>query len=120
MSPMQKRPVGSVMEVIEHLRLAWRLFRDGRVPAWTKAIPVLTLAYLIWPIDLLADPILGLGQLDDLAILVLGLQLFMSLCSPALVEQIRGEGRAPRGEGQVIDSTFRVVNDSSSVPPRRP
>lgn len=119
MSRMPQRSLGSLAEVIEHVRLAWRLFRDGRVPAWTKAIPVLTLAYLIWPIDLLADPILGLGQLDDLAILVLGLRLFVGLCSPTLVDQIRGEKRSVRDESQVIDTTYRVINEQDPAASHR-
>ena len=64
-------------------------------------------------IDLLADPMLGLGQLDDLAVIALGLRLFISLCPPALVEQYqrRFGGARVMDESEVVDTTYRVVDD---------
>ena len=82
-------------------RLAWRLWRDRRVPAWIKGIPLLSLFYIVWPLDLLADPLLGLGQLDDLGVFLLGLTLFISLVPSDLVEMHRremGDGPASQEE----------------------
>ena len=116
--------IGVSLSIFRDLRLAWQLFRDARVPIWTKAIPLLSLAYVIWPIDLLADPILGLGQLDDLGVIILGAKLFISLCSPALVSQYRagdvggvgdrGDASASTSSSEVIDTTYRVLEDHSS------
>ena len=51
--------------------LMWRLFRDRRVPWWTKALlPALAL-YLAMPFDLIPDFIPVLGYLDDLVVLLL-------------------------------------------------
>ncbi|MEA3338529.1 MAG: DUF1232 domain-containing protein, partial [Chloroflexota bacterium] len=74
-------------------RLAWRLFWDSRVPSWTKVIPPTALAYVIFPMDIIPDMALGLGQLDDLAVVLLGLKLFIELAPPDVVrEHLRALG----------------------------
>jgi len=74
-------------------RLAWRLFWDSRVPSWTKVIPPAALAYVIFPLDIIPDVALGLGQLDDLAVLLLGLKLFIEVAPPDVVrEHLRALG----------------------------
>lgn len=110
---MPRQPLSALMQIINHIRLAWRLMRDHRAPLWAKAIPFLALGYVLWPLDLLADPILGLGQLDDLAILALGIKLFVSVCPPALVKQHLDAIGAPtdREGGQVIDAAYRRLDD---------
>jgi uncharacterized membrane protein YkvA (DUF1232 family) len=74
------------------------------VPAWLKAIPIAGLAYLVFPLDLIADPLLGLGQLDDLAVIVLSIQTFISLCPQWLVEEHQS-GHA------VVDAEYREITE---------
>ena len=50
--------------LFKQLRLVWLLFRDGRVPFLTKLVLPLSLLYLVSPIDILPDFIVGLGQLN--------------------------------------------------------
>lgn len=77
---------GLLAEAWRTLRLAWRLLRDERVPAAIKAlIPVLGLLYLLLPIDIAPDLMPVLGQLDDLAILLLLARLLIELSPPAVV-----------------------------------
>ena len=71
------------------LRLTWCLFNDDRVPMWTKAIPMMTFAYLFSPIDVLPDLFLIIGQMDDLVILYGGLELFERMVPPELVAEHR-------------------------------
>lgn len=92
MAPQQRpkdsdEALGFLTDLIRQVRLLWRLLNDARVPAWLKIIPAAVLVYLIFPIDLLPDPVLGLGQLDDLAIILLGLKLFRDLSPPAVVRE---------------------------------
>ncbi|HCI86725.1 MAG TPA: hypothetical protein DHV68_07750 [Dehalococcoidia bacterium] len=61
--------------VFPFLKLVWRLFIDKRVPAFTKIIPILAIAYIFTPYDIIGDRIPILGQFDDL--IVTGL-LFLS------------------------------------------
>lgn len=120
-SPPQDR-VSLLVEVARELRLWWRLLRDGRVPAWIKTVPLVALLYVISPLDIIPDiPYLGLNQLDDLAIVVLGMKLFVALSPAELVQEIRQEIRSGRRGGagaspasgkytRTVEGSFRVVN----------
>jgi len=58
-----------------------------------KLIPPAVLLYLLSPIDLFPDAVLGLGQLDDIAVLMLGIKLFIELCPSEVVrEHLRALG----------------------------
>jgi uncharacterized membrane protein YkvA (DUF1232 family) len=69
------------------LKLFSRLFKDPRVSLAPKLIPLGILGYLILPVDLLPDVFQGLGRLDDLVVLLLGLRLFLRLCPPEVVQE---------------------------------
>jgi len=80
-----------IRALLDQLRLTWRLIRDARVPLWSKAIPVLALAYVLSPLDLIPDFIIGLGQLDDLGILLGAMRLFEAVTPDDLVAEHRTE-----------------------------
>ena len=117
--------LGFLADLIKQIRLLWRLLNDPRVPAWVKTIPAMILLYLFFPIDLIPDPALGLGQLDDLAIILLGLKLFRDLSPRAVVNEheasIAGrsspwqvvEDEATSGQEEsppYIDAEYRVLD----------
>jgi uncharacterized membrane protein YkvA (DUF1232 family) len=81
--------VGTLAELIRQARLVWRLLLDPRISPFLKGILPITLVYLVLPWDLLPDTILGLGQLDDLAIILLGVRLFLQLCPDRLIAEHR-------------------------------
>src|SRR5262245_54186690 len=86
----------TVRSLMQQLRLATRLLREPRVPAVVKIIPGLGAAYLLSPIDFVPDFIPGLGQLDDLAVLVFALEFFIRMCpTPAQIfhREAIAEGR---------------------------
>jgi len=138
--PERPSDVGALMrwlrEFFGHFRLAWELLWDGRVPFVTKLVPILTALYLLSPVDLIPDVALGLGQLDDLAILLIGMRLFVDVCPPALVSEHQGEDQlemtaAPPSEdkavaqrpssstwvpptGQIIDLEAKMVGDTDT------
>jgi uncharacterized membrane protein YkvA (DUF1232 family) len=87
------------MNFFNSFRIAWRLMWDSQVPLAAKIVPILTVLYILSPIDLIPDFIVGLGQIDDLAIFVLGVQLFIAVSPKDIVERIRAEieGRPPGG-----------------------
>lgn len=66
-------------------RVFARLIRDRRVPKWAKLIPLAMLVWFISPLDL--DWIPVTGWLDDLAILILGLRLFVRCCPEDVVAE---------------------------------
>jgi uncharacterized membrane protein YkvA (DUF1232 family) len=114
--------IGSPRDILNDVRAAWRLFRDRRVPAVAKAIPMLSLLYVIMPFDLAPDWLLGLGQLDDLVVVVLGLKIFVAVASPILSARDHAdaskEADEPEATETFIDGTYRVVKDTSR-PTRR-
>ena len=68
--------IGFVRGFIEQVHLSWDLFRDPRVPRWTKIIPIVTIVYLVSPVDWLVNMVPILGQMEDIAVLGLGLNIF--------------------------------------------
>ena len=83
---------GRFLQVILHLpnfaRLYWRLFRDRRVPILPKALLVLTLVYVVSPLDVVPDFIPGIGEMDDVVVVLSGLWLFVRLCPPQVVREV--------------------------------
>lgn len=106
-----------VRSLIRQARLAWRLLRDPRVSPVTKLIPPATLVYLLFPIDVVPDLALGLGQLDDAAVILLGVKIFIELCPPDVVqEHLRDLGaQVQQGESEeVIEGEYQVVDSDES------
>jgi len=66
--------------VVSNVRVAVRLLREPRVPAIFKAVPLLGLAYVISPLDFIPDVLPVVGQLDDLGMILLAIELFRRLC----------------------------------------
>ena len=104
--------------LIRQFRLAWRLLWDPRVPGWTKLVPFLALIYIISPVDFLPDWFLGLGQLDDLGVLLVGVRLFTALVPEDIVLQhleamgLRvGQWRVVENEPPTIEGEYEVRED---------
>jgi uncharacterized membrane protein YkvA (DUF1232 family) len=58
-------------------RLTWRLFRDRRTPLRSKLILIGTVLLVISPINWIPNLIPVLGQLEDVALLSMGMELFL-------------------------------------------
>ncbi len=71
------------------LRLAGRLATDERIPFAARAIIPALVLYLALPIDIVPDFIPVLGMLDDVFVLVVGLNLLLRFTPRAvIVEQL--------------------------------
>lgn len=109
--------LGGLLDVVRNAHLSWRLLRDERVALWIKGVPFLSLAYLIWPADLLPDIALGLGQLDDVAVILLGLRAFIALCPKELVAWHRERlASGLSGDDKAIDAEYRIVDEEPDGP----
>ncbi len=75
--------------LLNQVQVTWRLMKDPRVPGWTKAIPVLGILYVISPFDFIPDFALGLGQLDDIGIMLASMRLFETLAPEMVVKEHR-------------------------------
>ncbi|MCD6289893.1 MAG: DUF1232 domain-containing protein [Anaerolineae bacterium] len=104
-------------ELWRTLRLAWRLLGDRRVSPFLKVlVPGLAVVYLLFPIDVVPDGLPGLGQLDDLAILILAARLLVEMSPPSVVAQYESELRGKTGSQtdmtspeDVMDAEYRVI-----------
>ena len=109
---------------IERARLTWRLLRDPRVSAWMKAaLPAVAALYLIVPIDLVPDFVIGIGQIDDLS--VVGILLFAATkvlprIAPAeivgehLGDMRRAGSAKHRHREHVVEAAFTVVDSEDA------
>lgn len=104
---------------LEQIRLGWRLLRDPRVPWIKNALPAFAALYLLSPIDPIPDFLLGIGQVDDLGILIAmaiaSVRLLPRLAPVGVVEEHLAEirGRSNRDEtaetyGATIEGVYRV------------
>jgi uncharacterized membrane protein YkvA (DUF1232 family) len=82
---------GSIAEIARHVpsfaRLYWRLFRDRRVGWLPKALLLLIGIYVLSPLDVMPDLVPVVGAMDDLAVALGGLWLFVQLSPPAVVRE---------------------------------
>lgn len=111
--------VGVVTRLVNTLRLVWRLLNDTRVPGLPKLLVPAALIYVLFPVDIVPDFILGLGQLDDLGVVMLAVTAFIQLCPRAVVDEHRrvlasGASTNPAADENVIDGTYREVRDDDS------
>lgn len=102
-------------------KIAFELMRDSRVPFWIRAaVPAGVLLYVLSPVDLIPDFLLGVGQVDDLAIVLIGfgmLSSFLQRFAPAdvvaehlsrIFSTVTVSSRSSeRAESDVIDAEFR-------------
>ena len=116
--------------VIPFLKLVWRLFIDKRVPTFTKIIPLLALAYVVSPYDIVGDRIPVLGQLDDVIVVGILFLLFIA-ASPnhVVADQTIGkklrdlqkqQGHDPDREdakGKTVDAEIRFIPDDPDDEP---
>lgn len=72
---------------LNDLRLVSALMRDPRVAMQVKAIPALATVYLLSPLDLVPTWIPILGQLDDLAVMMLAVRTFKRMVPPAILTE---------------------------------
>ena len=108
--------VGVLTQFVRTLRLVWRLLNDSRVSILPKLIVPAAALYVISPVDLIPDVILGLGQLDDIGVVVLAIAFFIELCPRQIVEEHRraiaaDAGLGSKQDGDVIDGSYRDVTD---------
>ena len=114
-----REKVGHAGNLLAQARLFWHLLKDQRVPGWVKLIPLAGAAYLIWPIDIISDLVPGLGQLDDLGVLLLSFKFFIDLSPVEVVREhlgrVTGRRRASEAGAEMptsddyIDAPYRVI-----------
>jgi uncharacterized membrane protein YkvA (DUF1232 family) len=78
---------GFFQEIWQQIRLVYKLLLDPEVPIYLKVLPFVAVVYLLLPFDFLPDVIPGLGQLDDLTILIIGAKMFIDMAPQEVVQR---------------------------------
>lgn len=101
---------GMLRDFATRLKLIFRLLGDRRVNFFLKFLPLASVAYLFWPIDAIALPVVGV--LDDAAILWIGSTLFVELCPPNVVKEHMEEltSNLDDSSGDVVDAEATDVD----------
>lgn len=85
------RNVGEALDTVRkvptYARLVWGLARDPRVPMQQKLVLGAVAAYLAFPIDIIPDFVPVIGELDDVAVLILGLDWFIRNAPADVVDE---------------------------------
>ncbi len=68
-----------------YARLLMELLADPRIPMSRKAVLGVAAGYVVMPIDLIPDVIPVVGRLDDIAVVVLALDLFLESVPQSLL-----------------------------------
>lgn len=106
---------GMIRDILNKLKLIFRLMGDRRVSFFAKLIPIGTLIYLVSPIDAISIPIIG--AVDDAALLWLGSYIFTELCPPDVVqEHIKALASNMSGKSagdEVVDAETTEVTDKT-------
>ena len=90
--------------------LLFRLVRDVRVPPGAKVIALLGVAYLLSPIDLIPDLILGpIGLVDDLLVLTACLSRLVNYVHPDIVRSHWS------GQGDALETVQRLSDWSEDL-----
>ncbi len=90
--------------------LLGRLVRDERVPVGSKAIALLGVGYLLSPIDLLPEILLGpVGFVDDLLVLAACLSRVINYVHPDIVRSHWS------GQGDALDAIQRLTQWSENL-----
>jgi uncharacterized membrane protein YkvA (DUF1232 family) len=79
--------VGLLGSLMNRGRLVWRLLRDPRVPLYLKALPIGAVLYAVMPLDFLPDIAPLVGQIDDIGILLAGIEGFIALSPQYIVDE---------------------------------
>lgn len=81
-----------VRDLPKFVKLLWGLYRDARVSTFDKGLVVVTIGYILMPMDLVPDFIPLLGQVDDLYLLALALDRLLNNAGvDVLLEHWEGE-----------------------------
>ncbi len=93
-------------------RLVWRLVRDPRVPARSKAALVMVAGYIASPVDLVPDFLPALGQLDDIVLIAFALDQILNRVPEELVREHWD------GEEDVLALVRQILDISTAFFPR--
>ena len=108
-------PEGNALrEVVQQIKLVYNLMLDSRVHPLTKLIPVAVVAYVLTG-GIIPDLIPVLGQMDDAAVIMLGVRFFFEMVPPDVVRE-----HLKRLARPVTNSEWQVMQTAPDEAPPAP
>jgi uncharacterized membrane protein YkvA (DUF1232 family) len=93
-----------------YARLLWALATDPRVPPSRKALLAIAGGYIVAPIDLVPDSMPFIGAIDDVAVMVLAIDIFLEGMPPELLnEKLADLGMSPTELDKDLARVRRMV-----------
>ncbi len=92
--------------LVLNVKLISRLMGDSRVNGFAKLLPIVSLIYLVSPIDFIPGAVMPIiGAADDVAVVWFGLNFFLELCPAGVVAEHLAEitGQST-DEGEIVDA----------------
>lgn len=107
------RKSGNILEdILFNGQLAWKLATDPRVSLLSKIlVPLVGVVYILSPVDLIPEFVPVLGQLDDVAIILLLVRLFIALAPQNIV----AEYKMAMGHGSGQTKTQRQASSGAQT-----
>ena len=106
---------GVLRDLVLRFKLIVRLMGDKRVNPFVKLIPVVSLAYLFFPFDLISM-VPGVSALDDVALVSLGAYLFLEFCPPEVVQEhmqnLTSNMDVASSQDEIVDAEAFDMDDS--------
>ena len=95
-----------MLQLPTYARLVWGLARDPRTPMGLKLLLGAAITYVVTPVDFIPDVIPLVGAADDLTVLLLVLDLFISNAPAAVRDEHLA--RARKGEAQLDEDLAQL------------
>ncbi|MCA9860144.1 MAG: DUF1232 domain-containing protein [Thermomicrobiales bacterium] len=100
---------------LKSMTALWPLFRDPSIPFWAKAaIPAIAAAYVVMPVDLIPDFLIGAGQIDDIGVILLAATATVAFLQKFFAgqqtepEPARAHTSETESASNIYDATYRV------------
>lgn len=106
----------SDLEFGSKFRLARGLIMDGRIPLVARLVLPLLVLYMASPIDVIPDFIPVIGWLDDVFLLVIGLNILLRLTPRAVLEEQLGAVEAAELDREAIEAERRQTGEPPLIP----
>lgn len=103
------------MSLLKEAWLALKYVMDPQVPFSRKIWIVLSMLYLISPVDFMPDSIFGIGFIDDITVIL----LMLSFMAHRLKNYYKDQNASVRGQRQgdtrdAIDVEYEVIDDGNN------
>lgn len=84
-------------------------YKDARTPWYAKIVAASVVTYALSPFDLIPDFIPGLGYLDDLVLIPLGVMLALKLIPPSVLAECRLQAQQTMSQGSSVHRAAAMV-----------